>query len=146
MADIQKNAVLLSHDLLPILEDLIDSGNAYAAAELTVSILKYDRDGIEPDFTDKALAFVWRTVIKPKLDEYREKYIRRTEARRENGAKGGRPKKAVEPDISEDEEDNPKNQEKLNNQENQNKPCIDKISIVKISNDKKEKINKKEKP
>ena len=88
-----KNAVLFSYDFLPILEDLTANGNPQAAADLTIAIVKYDRDDTEPVFSDPAVSFVWRTVIKPKLDEYKTKYAETVKRNRENGAKGGRPKK-----------------------------------------------------
>lgn len=149
-----KNAVLLSYDLLPILEDLLKNGNAQAAAEITVAIIKYDKDGEEPVFDDSMVAFVWRTVIKPKLDEYKRKYDERAKRNRENGANGGRPKKQEvinkpsglnETQKTQSVIENPKNPVGL---EKPKQTSIDKISIDKIREDeiRKEKINKKEKP
>ena len=129
-----KNAVLMSYDLLPILKDFIESGNPLAAAELAVAVIEYDKDNTEPTFTDDMVAFAWRTMVKPKLDEYRKKYEERANRNRKNGEKGGRPPK--------DEEITQETHSVINNPENPvglekpNLTPIDKISIDKIREDK----------
>ena len=148
-----KNAVLLSYDLLPILEDLLQNGNAQAAAEITVAMIKYDKDGEEPVFANSMVAFVWRTVIKPKLDEYKRKYDERAKRNRENGANGGRPKKQEVINEANGINETQKTQSVIENQKNpvglekSKQTSIDKIRIDKIREDKesKEKEKKKEK-
>lgn len=151
-----KNAVLLSYDLLPILKELIANGDADSAADLTVAIIEYDKDEIEPEFKNSMVMFLWRTVVKPKLDEYKRKYEEKAKRSRENGAKGGRPKKQSEDTEPNETEITQKTKQDFKNLKNPlglekpNETSIDKISIDMVSIDKdsidnKEKTSKKAK-
>lgn len=92
MAKKEKRDVLVSYDFLPIFKKLIEKNKALAAAELTVAIISYDKDGTEPSFSDDSIILVWESVIKPKLDENKIKYQKTCEERREAGKNGGNAK------------------------------------------------------
>ena len=92
MAKKEKRDVLVSYDFLPIFKNLIENNKALAAAELTVAIISYDKDGTEPSFSDDSIILVWESVIKPKLDANKKKYQKTCEERREAGKNGGNAK------------------------------------------------------
>ena len=92
MAKKEKRDVLVSYDFLPIFKKLIEQNKALAAAELTVAIISYDKDGTEPSFSDDSIILVWESVIKPKLDANKIKYQKTCEERREAGKNGGNAK------------------------------------------------------
>lgn len=92
MAKKEKRDVLVSYDFLPIFKNLIENNKALAAAELTVAIISYDKDGTEPSFSDDSIILVWESVIKPKLDANKIKYQKTCEERREAGKNGGNAK------------------------------------------------------
>ena len=77
-----KQDVLVPYDFLSIFETLVKQGKAQAAAELSIAIIRYDRDGTNPDFTDDGVGFVWESVVRPKLDEYKKAYEEVGEKRR----------------------------------------------------------------
>ena len=77
-----KQDVLVPYDFLSIFETLVKQGKAQAAAELSIAIIRYDRDGTVPDFTDGGVEFVWESVVRPKLDEYKKNYEEVGEKRR----------------------------------------------------------------
>ena len=77
-----KQDVLVPYDFLSIFETLVKQGKAQAAAELSIAIIRYDRDGTVPDFTDSGVGFVWESVVRPKLDEYKKAYEEVGEKRR----------------------------------------------------------------
>lgn len=77
-----KQDVLVPYDFLSIFETLVKQGKAQAAAELSIAIIRYDRDGTVPDFTDGGVEFVWESVVRPKLDEYKKAYEEVGEKRR----------------------------------------------------------------
>ena len=77
-----KQDVLVPYDFLSIFETLVKQGKAQAAAELSIAIIRYDRDGTDPDFTDDGVGFVWESVVRPKLDEYKKAYEEVGEKRR----------------------------------------------------------------
>lgn len=77
-----KQDVLVPYDFLSIFETLVKQGKAQAAAELSIAIIRYDRDGTAPDFTDDGVGFVWESVVRPKLDEYKKAYEEVGEKRR----------------------------------------------------------------
>lgn len=63
--------------------------------EMTVfmnALYDYIYEGIEPDFNTKVLRSVWNNVISV-MERKAESYFNKVEANRENGKKGGRPKK-----------------------------------------------------
>lgn len=92
MAKKEKRDVLVSYDFLPIFKNLIEKNKPLAAAELTVAIISYDKDGTEPSFSDDSIILVWESVIKPKLDANKIKYQKTCEERREAGKNGGNAK------------------------------------------------------
>lgn len=92
MAKKEKRDVLVSYDFLPIFKNLIEKNKPLAAAELTVAIISYDKDGTEPSFSDDSIILVWESVIKPKLDANKKKYQKTCEERREAGKNGGNAK------------------------------------------------------
>lgn len=92
MAKKEKRDVLVSYDFLPIFKKLIEKNKPLAAAELTVAIISYDKDGTEPSFSDDSIILVWESVIKPKLDANKIKYQKTCEERREAGKNGGNAK------------------------------------------------------
>lgn len=83
MAKKEKRDVLIPHKFLSIFETLVKQGKAEQAAQLTIAIIKYDMTEEEPTFTDPGVAFVWESVIKPQLDENKQKYQAVSKARSE---------------------------------------------------------------
>lgn len=83
MSKKEKRDVLLSYKFLPIFETLVKQGKAEQAAELTIAILRYDMDGTEPEFNDDAVSLIWLSVIRPHLDENKQKYEEVSKARSE---------------------------------------------------------------
>lgn len=68
----------------------------YLTAEEIVQILKdickYDQEGVIPEYEDRTLKMVF-SFIKDRLDRDKAAYNERCERSRENGSKGGRPRK-----------------------------------------------------
>lgn len=114
-------------------------GKAEQAAQLTIAIIKYDMTEEEPTFTDPGVAFVWESVIKPQLEENKQKYKAVSKARSE--AVGTRYNNATN-------EYKCSNSNQMNN-ENTFATDIDVDIDIDVDNDcdigLKEKINKKEK-
>ena len=79
----EKRDVLLSYKFLPIFETLVKQGKAEQAAELTIAILRYDMNGTEPEFSDDAVSLMWLSVVRPHLDENKQKYEEVSKARSE---------------------------------------------------------------
>ena len=143
MAKKEKRDVLIPHKFLSIFETLVKQGKAEQAAQLTIAIIKYDMTEEEPTFTDPGVAFVWESVIKPQLEENKQKYKAVSKARSE--AIGARYNNAT----------NATNEYKCSNSnqtddKNTFATDIDVDIDVDVDNDcdigLKEKINKKEKP
>ena len=143
MAKKEKRDVLIPHKFLSIFETLVKQGKAEQAAQLTIAIIKYDMTEEEPTFTDPGVAFVWESVIKPQLEENKQKYKAVSKARSE--AIGARYNNAT----------NATNEYKCSNSnqtddENTFATDIDVDIDIDVDNDSdiglKEKINKKEKP
>ena len=141
MAKKEKRDVLIPHKFLTIFETLQRQGKFESATALMIAVIKYDIDGTEPIFADDGVSFVWESVIKPQLEENKQKYQDVSKARSE--AINSRWKQNDTKDT---------NEYKCNE-------CIQTDSIdtdidtdididVDIDNDidLKEKINKKEKP
>ena len=142
MAKKEKRDVLIPHKFLSIFETLVKQGKAEQAAQLTIAIIKYDMTEEEPTFTDPGVAFVWESVIKPQLEENKQKYKAVSKARSE--AVGTRYNNAT----------NATNEYKCSNSnqmddENTFATDIDVDIDIDVDNDcdigLKEKINKKEK-
>lgn len=83
MAKKEKRDVLIPHKFLSIFETLVKQGKAEQAAQLTIAIIKYDMTEEEPTFTEPGVAFVWESVIKPQLEENKQKYKAVSKARSE---------------------------------------------------------------
>ena len=83
MSKKEKRDVLLSYKFLPIFETLVKQGKAEQAAELTIAILRYDMNGTEPEFSDDAVTLMWLSVVRPHLDENKQKYEEVSKARSE---------------------------------------------------------------
>ena len=49
----------MSYDLLPIFKELVDTKRERAAAELAIAIIEFDKDGVEPSFSDDNVNFTW---------------------------------------------------------------------------------------
>ncbi len=81
MAKKEKRDVLVSYDFLPIFKELLNTNRAQAAAELTVAIIEFDKDGIEPSFSDDNVSFTWKTMIKPLLEKNKQRYKKTCEER-----------------------------------------------------------------
>lgn len=87
MIEMQKTAMLLPYEFEPIFKSL----PLEQAGLLILALYQYEHKEVEPDFSDnEILQFSWKTHIKPKVDEYKEKYKKTCEARREAGSKGGK--------------------------------------------------------
>ena len=145
MSKKEKRDVLLSYKFLPIFETLVKQGKAEQAAELTIAILRYDMDGTEPEFNDDTVSLIWLSVIRPHLDENKQKYEEVSKARSE--AVSSRHKQ------NDTNSTNATNVNKCSNSKQMDTNATD-IDIdydidIDIDNDsdiEKEKINKKEKP
>ena len=145
MSKKEKRDVLLSYKFLPIFETLVKQGKAEQAAELTIAILRYDMDGTEPEFNDDAVSLIWLSIIRPHLDENKQKYEEVSKARSEAVSSRHR--------QNDTNSTNATNVNKCSNSKQMDTNATD-IDIdydidIDIDNDsdiEKEKINKKEKP
>lgn len=94
--EIRKPSFLVYYDNEVIVLRLSDD----EAGKLFKSLFPYGKEEIKPDFdSSPALAMAF-DILSMAIDRDKEKYTRRCEANRENGRKGGRPKKN-QPDIAE---------------------------------------------
>ena len=139
MAKKEKRDVLIPHKFLTIFETLQRQGKFESATALMIAVIKFDIDGTEPIFADDGVSFVWESVIKPQLEENKQKYQDVSKARSE--AVGNRYKQT---------DTNATNEYKCSNSIQTDTIATD-IDIdvdIDIDNDidLKEKINKKEKP
>ncbi len=66
--------------------------NDRQAGRLFRALFEYHRTGLEPEYLDPLTQIVFIT-LRQTLDQDRITYDRRVEANRENGKKGGRPRK-----------------------------------------------------
>ena len=83
MAKKEKRDVLIPHKFLSIFETLAKQGKDKQATELIIAIIRFDMTGEEPTITDDGVAFVWESVIKPQLEENKQKYKAVSKARSE---------------------------------------------------------------
>ena len=81
MAKKEKRDVLVSYDLLPIFKELVDTKRERAAAELAIAIIEFDKDGVEPSFSDDNVNFTWKTMIRPLLNKNKQRYKKTCEER-----------------------------------------------------------------
>lgn len=63
------------------------------AGKLFKSLFSYGREEIKPDFDKSPALAMAFDILSMTMDRDKEKYVKRCEANRENGRKGGRPKK-----------------------------------------------------
>lgn len=94
-----KNAFLVLYKY----EDLLSDFSPSEIGEIFMAMFDYEiRHKDTPalsEHEDRSIRIAWR-IIKSDLDFYRERYNETCEKRRENGKKGGRPKKQMVPEKS----------------------------------------------
>ena len=78
----------------PLIEALYSQSPENVGA-LFMAIMAYQNDGTEPDITSPIYSHF--CLMKQKFEEDNEAYVNACESYRENGKKGGRPKKQAEP-------------------------------------------------
>ena len=143
----EKRDVLLSYKFLPIFETLVKQGKAVQAAELTIAILRYDMDGTEPEFEDDAVSLIWLSVVRPHLDENKQKYEEVSKARSEAVSSRHKQNNTKVTNAT-----NVANEYKCSNSEQMNTNATDTDTDYDVDTDYdtdrdlKEKRNKKEKP
>ena len=93
MSDRIKNSNLpfinLSKENLRLIYDALE---AEQAGKMIFALTEYVYDGIEPNFETKIEKSVWNNILLL-IDRKAESYFKKVTANRENGKKGGRPKK-----------------------------------------------------
>ena len=93
MSDRIKNSNLpfinLSKENLRLIYDALE---AEQAGKMIFALTEYVYDGIEPNFETKIEKSVWNNILML-IDRKAESYFKKVTANRENGKKGGRPKK-----------------------------------------------------
>jgi hypothetical protein len=115
----EKFAVLIKYKYLEYVENAnLSDADSW---QLMKGIIKYDRDREIPIFSNPILTALF-AIIKTDLDSNREKWEEKAIVNRENGKKGGRPrkidkthdnpKKAKKPSGLSETQNNPKNPEK----------------------------------
>ena len=62
---------------------------------LTLAMISYAEEGTEPDLEDRALRMEWSRIRK-RMDADIDAYEQKCQVNRENGSKGGRPRKGTE--------------------------------------------------
>ena len=86
--DVKKSSVLIHYDSLVVLSRLSDE----EAGKLFRAIISYSKDAVIPDFSESPVLAMAFDVLSMSTDRNAEKYEKRCQINRENGAKGGRPK------------------------------------------------------
>lgn len=79
----------LSKENLRLIYDALE---AEQAGKMIFALTEYVYDGIEPNFETKIEKSVWNNILML-IDRKAESYFKKATANRENGKKGGRPKK-----------------------------------------------------
>lgn len=79
----------LSKENLRLIYDALE---AEQAGKMIFALTEYVYDGIEPNFETKIEKSVWNNILML-IDRKAESYFKKAAANRENGKKGGRPKK-----------------------------------------------------
>lgn len=87
--EIKKPSFLVYYDNEVIVLRLPDD----EAGKLFKSLFPYGREEIKPDFDNSPALAMAFDILSMAIDRDKERYVRRCEANRENGLKGGRPKK-----------------------------------------------------
>ena len=106
----------LSKENLRLIYDALE---AEQAGKMIFALTDYVYDGIEPNFETKIEKSVWNNILML-IDRKAESYFKKVTANRENGKKGGRPKKNNDITPNEDFDNTlatglPKNTEKQQN-------------------------------
>lgn len=96
--EVKKPSFLVYYDNEVIVVRLSDE----EAGKLFKSLFPYGRDAIKPDFDESPALAMAFDILSMAIDRDKERYVKRCEANRENGRKGGRPKKN-QTDIEETE-------------------------------------------
>ena len=86
----EKNSFVLYHDWLGAFETL----SAEESKQLIIAIIKYSMSDADPEQRSAGFNMAWQ-FIKPTLQRDKESYYEKCKTNAENGAKGGRPKKAI---------------------------------------------------
>lgn len=79
----------LSKETLKLIIDLLEGDDIEV---FLTSLYDYIYEGIEPNFNTKILKSVWNNVLSV-IERKAQSYFNKVEANKENGKKGGRPKK-----------------------------------------------------
>lgn len=87
--EIRKPSFLVYYDNEVIVLRLSDD----EAGRLFKSLFPYGREEIKPNFDESPALAMAFDILSMAIDRDKERYVRRCEANRENGYKGGRPKK-----------------------------------------------------
>ena len=87
--EIKKPSFLVCYDNEVIVLRLLDE----EAGKLFKSLFPYGREEIKPDFDNSPALAMAFDILSMAIDRDKERYAKRCEANRENGRKGGRPKK-----------------------------------------------------
>ena len=140
MAKKEKRDVLIPYKFLPIFETLAKQGKTQQATEMMIAIIKFDMNGDEPTFSDPCVSLVWESVIKPQLEENKQKDQAVSKARSE----------AVSTRYEQYATKSTNEYKCSNSNQMNDKNTIDTDYDVDVDNDndidiEKEKINKKEK-
>lgn len=88
----------LSKENLRLIYDALE---AEQAGKMIFALTDYVYDGIEPNFETKIEKSVWNNILML-IDRKAESYFKKATANRENGKKGGRPKKNTDITPNED--------------------------------------------
>lgn len=88
----------LSKENLRLIYDALE---AEQAGKMIFALTDYVYDGIEPNFETKIEKSVWNNILLL-IDRKAESYFKKVTANRENGKKGGRPKKNTDITPNED--------------------------------------------
>lgn len=85
----------LSKENLNLMLDALEENQA---GKIMFALARYIYEGIEPSFETKIEKSVWNNILML-IDRKADSYFKKAAANRENGRKGGRPKKEITEDI-----------------------------------------------
>ena len=103
----------LSKETLKLIIDLLEGDDIEV---FLTALYDYIYEGIEPNFNTKILKSVWNNVLSV-VERKAQSYFNKVEANKENGKKGGRPKKNTDipSNIDFDNTNIPSEQENVSN-------------------------------
>lgn len=114
----QKNSFLIYHEYREPLKLLTDEQRG----QLLMALIDYSESGVVPELD--GISMMAFSFIQSQMDRDSKKYENRCSSNRENGKKGGRPKKAnaleenqKKPTVLKKTEENPKNPIKIKNKD-----------------------------